>query len=145
MKRGIIILIVALIIIGGLIYFIYSRGSSDNTEGGLEIIPSDDNNEVQKDNQNNEAGNSEESSSVSYTVEIIDFKFVPENLNIKKGESVTWINRDGIRHSATSDDGKFDSGLLAKDKSFTFVFDEAGTYSYHCTPHPYMKGKIVVE
>jgi plastocyanin len=37
------------------------------------------------------------------------------------------------------------SELLAKGESYSFTFKKAGTYTYHCTPHPYMKGTVVVE
>lgn len=78
-----------------------------------------------------------------YTVIIEDYKFQPAEITIKSGETVTWINKDSVRHNAT--DGTFDTGLLGKDKSAQQQFDEAGTYDYYCTPHPYMKGKVIVE
>lgn len=78
-----------------------------------------------------------------YTVIIEDYKFQPAEITIKSGETVTWINKDSVRHNATDD--TFDTGLLGKDKSAQQQFDEAGTYDYYCTPHPYMKGKVIVE
>jgi len=78
-----------------------------------------------------------------YTVIIEDYAFQPAEIKIKSGETVTWINKDSVRHNATDD--TFDTGLLGKDKSAQQQFDEAGTYDYYCTPHPYMKGKVIVE
>ena len=77
------------------------------------------------------------------TVLIQDFKFQPAEITIKSGETITWINKDSVKHTATGD--SFDSGLLAKDASFQQTFDTAGTYDYICTPHPYMEGKVIVE
>jgi len=77
------------------------------------------------------------------TVIIENYKFQPEEITIKSGETVTWINKDSVKHTATGD--TFDSGLLAKDESFQQTFDTAGTYNYICTPHPYMKAKVIVE
>lgn len=79
------------------------------------------------------------------TVIIEDYKFQPEEVTIKSGEIITWINKDSMKHTATSTSDVFDSGLFGKDESFQQKFDEAGTFDYLCTPHPYMTGKIIVE
>lgn len=74
---------------------------------------------------------------------IKDFKFQPAEITIQKGETITWTNQDSARHTAT---GKsFDSGLLSKGESFKQTFNEAGVFDYICTPHPYMKGKVIVQ
>jgi len=88
----------------------------------------------------------DEASSVppdEYTVIIEDYKYQPAEITIKSGETITWINKDSVKHTATGD--SFDSGLFGKDETFQQQFDEAGTYDYICTPHPYMKGKVIVE
>ncbi|NTW73130.1 MAG: cupredoxin family copper-binding protein [Eubacteriaceae bacterium] len=77
------------------------------------------------------------------TVLIQDYKFQPSEITISMGESVTWINKDSVKHTATGD--SFDSGLLGKEESFKQTFNEAGTFDYICTPHPYMKGKVIVK
>lgn len=77
------------------------------------------------------------------TVIIENYKFQPDEITIKSGETITWINKDSVKHTATGD--SFDSGLLSKGSSYQQKFDNAGTYDYICTPHPYMKGKIIVE
>ncbi len=77
------------------------------------------------------------------TVVIKDFKFQPAEMTIQKGDTITWINQDSARHNAAGD--SFDTGLLGKGESSTLTFDEAGTFDYICTPHPYMKGKVIVE
>ena len=79
-------------------------------------------------------------------IEIRDFVYSPEILKVKIGEIVTWINYDSVEHTITSDVGNLlDSGLIGNMESYTMAFTEVGTYEYHCSPHPYMKGKIVVE
>lgn len=77
------------------------------------------------------------------TVLIQDFKFQPAEITIQKGEAVVWINKDSAGHTATGN--SFDSGMLSKDQSFKQTFNEAGTFDYICTPHPYMKGKVIVK
>jgi plastocyanin len=77
-------------------------------------------------------------------VKIADFAFAPESRSVKVGDSVKWTNQDGATHTVTADDGAFDSGNLANGKSFTFTFDEAGTFAYHCNIHQSMTGKVTV-
>ncbi len=77
-------------------------------------------------------------------VTIQNFAFMPTPLTIPVGTTVTWTNRDSAPHTATSDSGVWDSGTLSTGKSFTFTFNQAGTFAYHCNIHPNMHGSIVV-
>ncbi len=77
--------------------------------------------------------------------------FSPSKITIDKGVTVKWTNKDSTLHTITSgkpqssDTGEeFDSSFLAAGTSFEYTFDNAGTYDYFCTLHPYMKGKVVV-
>lgn len=71
--------------------------------------------------------------------------FNPATVTIKVGESVTWTNQDSMTHTVVADKGEFKSGDLGAGASFTFKFDKAGTYSYHCSIHPSMTGTITVQ
>ena len=77
-------------------------------------------------------------------VEIVDFSFRSDTLEIAAGTTVTWTNEDTVPHTATADDGSFDSGSLGKGDSFSHTFDEPGTYPYFCAFHTGMRGTIVV-
>jgi plastocyanin len=70
--------------------------------------------------------------------------FSPNPVEVKVGETVTWINDDSGRHTVTSKNGVFDSGMMGKGQSFSFIFDKTGEYSYDCSPHPNMVGTVVV-
>jgi plastocyanin len=70
--------------------------------------------------------------------------FSPNPVEVKVGETVTWINDDSGRHTVTSNNGVFDSGMMGKGQSFSYTFDKAGEYTYHCEPHPNMVGTVVV-
>lgn len=70
--------------------------------------------------------------------------FSPNPVEVKAGETVTWVNDDSARHTVTSKDGTFDSGMMGKGQSFSYTFDKAGEYSYFCEPHPSMVGTVVV-
>jgi len=86
------------------------------------------------------------SSNAEYTVTIKNFAFQPSTLTIQKGTTVTWVNEDSVVHTVTSDDGKFpSSGDLNKADAYQYQFNTPGSYGYHCSPHPFMKGKINVE
>ena len=79
-----------------------------------------------------------------------DSCYTPSKIVIKQGNSVTWVNEDVAFHSVTSgyyDEPSeiFDSGYLDPEESFTFVFENIGTYDYFCTLHPWMKGQVIVE
>lgn len=66
-------------------------------------------------------------------------------LTVPVGTTVTWVNRDDQMHTATAVDGSFDSGFLAEGEPFSQTFDTPGEYEYFCTPHPWMRARIVVE
>jgi plastocyanin len=79
-------------------------------------------------------------------VRIKDFKFIPDTLNVKTGTTVIWTNEDSARHTVTSDSGtELDSELLALGGSYSHTFNEAGDFAYHCTPHPSMRAKVIIE
>jgi glucose/arabinose dehydrogenase len=81
----------------------------------------------------------------SATVEIKSFSFQPASITLPGGGTVTWINRDPVAHTVTADDGSFNSPRIAGNGGkFERTFSEPGTYKYHCTPHPSMKGEVVV-
>ena len=72
----------------------------------------------------------------------------PNPIEIKVGDTVTWINNDSSPHTVTSssDEGyvTFDSDVLRRGETFSFTFDQEGQYPYLCTLHPSMIGTVVV-
>jgi plastocyanin len=81
------------------------------------------------------------------SISVPDFKFAPKTATIDVGDTVTWNFKGPTDHTATSDRGqavKFDSGLLNADKSFSFTFTKPGKFTFHCEPHPFMKGSVTV-
>jgi plastocyanin len=78
-------------------------------------------------------------------VTISNMAFGPASVTIPVGTKVTWTNTDPAAHTATADGGTFNSGHLNPGQSFTYTFDKAGTFDYHCQYHPYMKGTITVQ
>jgi plastocyanin len=80
----------------------------------------------------------------SEKVEIVEFTYQPDPVTIQAGGKVTWINRDSAPHTATADDGSFDTGDLAEGKLKSETFKEAGEYPYFCEIHPEMHGTVEV-
>ncbi|HEU6453305.1 MAG TPA: plastocyanin/azurin family copper-binding protein [Gemmatimonadaceae bacterium] len=78
-----------------------------------------------------------------------DFTFSPETVTVKVGSSIQWVNDGPSAHHVLSDDMVWDSGNLSgpsgsdpygyggtAGQTFTFKFDSAGTFTYHCKNHP---------
>ena len=78
-------------------------------------------------------------------VTIKDYEYGPATLTVPVGTTVKFSNRDSTPHTATSKDGGgFESGPIDTGKSATIKLEEAGTFSYYCVFHPFMKGTITV-
>lgn len=80
----------------------------------------------------------------SEKVEIVDFAYDPDPVTIEEGGKVIWQNEDSAPHTATADDGSFDTGTLEEGKRGSETFKETGTYSYICSIHPDMHGTVEV-
>src|SRR5690348_9222464 len=78
-------------------------------------------------------------------VRVDNFSFAPETLTVPVNSTVTWLNKDDVPHVIASNDGFFKSKALDTDDKYSFTFTKAGTYSYYCSVHPKMVGKIVVQ
>ena len=77
-------------------------------------------------------------------IKISGFKFVDNEISINVGTSIIWTNNDTSMHTATSIDSKFDSGYLYENQTYEFKFLNAGIYTYRCSLHSGMIGKINV-
>jgi Copper binding proteins, plastocyanin/azurin family len=76
---------------------------------------------------------------------IRNINYMQPRIEVTVGTTVQWTNNDPLQHSVTAVDKSFNSGLIDPGKSFRHTFTKAGTYSYYCMPHPFMKGVIVVK
>jgi len=109
----------------------------------------------------NEGEGTDLSSQTSVNIEIKDFAYHAKNIKIKKDTRVTWTNQDTMGHNVMGAHDNSDAPhkeidrsqikedilagpLLNKGESYSFVFTEAGTFTYHCSPHPYMTGSVMV-
>jgi plastocyanin len=83
-------------------------------------------------------------STATYSVNIANMAFSPASYTVKAGITVTWTNNDNMIHTVTANDSSFSSGNISIGSSYSMTFSVAGTYPYHCTIHPGMKGSVVV-
>ncbi len=141
---GIVIAIASIGLIGAVVYFSNQTDSNPNLETNstsTQTTPPDRTNQSR-------TTTSPEVKSGAVTVNIKDFNFETQKLNVKVGTTVTWINQDSARHDVSPDKESPDfigSGkLLAKGESYSYTFEKPGTFAYHCTPHPYMKASVEV-
>jgi plastocyanin len=77
-------------------------------------------------------------------VTIKGFAFDPAELTVTVGTTVTWTNEDAAAHTISSDDKLWDSGRLSQGGTYSRVFDQTGSFSYHCAIHSSMAGTIIV-
>ncbi len=74
-----------------------------------------------------------------------NFAYSPSTLTVKKGTKITWRNNDSVAHTVTSDQGEeLSSALLGKGDEYNHVFNNVGTHTYHCAPHPKMRATVTV-
>jgi plastocyanin len=80
-----------------------------------------------------------------YRIEIKGMAYALPELTVAPGDTVVWVNRDIVPHTATADARQFDSGSMSPSAEWSFVARERGRLPYSCTFHPTMKGVLVVK
>jgi plastocyanin len=86
--------------------------------------------------------------STNFIIAIRDFAFRPDSIMVPVGATVTWVNCEPAiiePHTTTSDSPGWSSPQFSAGERFSRRFDSAGVFSYHCEPHPFMVGKVVVQ
>lgn len=78
------------------------------------------------------------------SVTISGSSFSPGTLTIQRGATVTWTNTDSNPHTVTADNNSFNSGTLNPNGTFSYTFNTAGSFTYHCNFHSGMNGSVVV-
>lgn len=92
--------------------------------------------------------NPEDNAVATLNVTISDFNFTPGTIKVKTGDTVIWTNQDTTSHTVTADAKSSDAPdgpQIAKGETYSFTFKKAGTYTYHCSLHPHMRGTVIVE
>lgn len=79
------------------------------------------------------------------TVSIDNFTFTPAEVTVAPGTTVTWVNNDDIPHTVVDKKHAFRSKVLDTEGKYSFTFNTAGDFTYFCSLHPHMTGKVVVK
>lgn len=139
-------IIVAVLIVGGGVVFALANNSdsSNNTQQSGQTGRSEMN--MASGNQS-EASESSDEPMQTNMVFMKNIDFTPEKITVKKGTTVTWTNQDDVQHNVAPDNPTEEfkkSELFGKGGTYSVTFNTVGSYSYNCTPHPFMKGTVVV-
>jgi plastocyanin len=79
------------------------------------------------------------------SLDIIDYDYTPRLISVPVGTSVTWVNKGSVIHTATDTKNAWNTGDVPAGGSASITFDSAGTYTYTCSPHPWMIGQVLVK
>lgn len=139
-KRQLVIIAIFLAIAGGIfgIYTLFNDGNNKekNSISQQQVVTGD------------ARAAQPEAQSGNVAATISNFKYEPSLIKVKKGSTVTWTNSDDVQHDVTSDSDSelrgLNSDLLDKGESYSFIFAEAGIYTYHSRPYPYVVGAVEV-
>jgi plastocyanin len=81
----------------------------------------------------------------NHVVTIEGFEFKPQTLHVKRGDTVEWVNKDILDHTATTRQPGFDSKAIKPGAAWRWTAQRAGQYPYICSFHPNMTGVVEVE
>lgn len=137
MKKVVPIIIVAVVVIVGAVLYFVSKNNSTSNSGSSSQRASMSNQPEKSATANPQAADK---------VTIQGMAFNPAAITVKKGTTVTWTNEDPVSHTVTETDGQDgpNSATLSKGHTYTFTYDTAGTFKYHCSIHPDMTGTVTV-
>lgn len=133
------VVIVIILALGG--WAIFGRGNKSNNS----IYGSNNTSSSPASNQSNNSGTQNQAAG---SVSIRNMMFTPSQITVAKGSKVTWTNNDSVTHTVVDDlsnVGGPNSGDIAPGATYSFTFNKAGSYQYHCSIHPSMRGTIVVK
>lgn len=152
-SKGLFAGITVIVVVVVAVVIVAAGGSNKNDTSSNSTSDTMKMNDQQSSKSSSSASSSSSSSTSSSNavatnaVTISNFAFSPATITVKAGTKVTWTNQDDVRHSVSPDSPSADfsdGSLFGKGESYSFTFTKAGTYKYHCAPHPYMKGTVVV-
>jgi plastocyanin len=117
-------------------------GGGDSTATEAQNAPAPGESEASTEAESEPAPSGE--AAKSEKVQIVEFTYEPDPVVVQVGGKVIWQNEDTAPHTATADDGSFDTGTLERGKIKSETFKEAGTFPYFCEVHPTMHGTVEV-
>lgn len=142
MNKALIAIIVLVVLgVGGWAIYDHNK-SSNNSSYGISTTTSS------AGNNNRPASNSSQSVASTGSITIKNMMFTPSQISVQKGGTVTWTNDDNTTHIVIDDlsnVGGPSSGTIQPGSTYSFTFNKTGSFQYHCSIHPSMRGTIVVK
>lgn len=118
---------------------------SDSSSGGTEVAPAGDESTGPGAAEKTESEPAPSGAAAkSEKVQIVEFSYEPDPVVVQVGGKVIWQNQDTVPHTATAEDGSFDTGTIEQGKLGSATFKEPGTFAYICEIHPTMHGTVEV-
>jgi amicyanin len=146
MKRGVIAVVVVVIIAIAAWILFANKDSYNKNNNGSQYGNNNNSATNQPPAANNNTSTNGTQSESSGKVTIANMAFSPSQITVNKGDTVTWTNNDSMTHTVTSDTGsELDSGDIQPGSTYSHTFNQAGSFQYHCSIHPSMRGTIVVK
>lgn len=130
--KKLVIIIIAVVVIGGAIALTRKSNNSQPATTG---------------SQNSNSSSQNQSASTG-SIDIKNMIFTPSQITVAKGGTVTWTNNDTTTHTVVDDLSNVDgpkSGNIEPGQTYSFTFNKTGSFQYHCSIHPSMRGTIVVK
>lgn len=142
MKRGILAVVVVVIIAIAAWFLFANNNSNSNSSLNGNNNNNSSSNQTPAGNNNGTANQA----TASGQINIKNMMFTPSQISVSKGGTVTWTNNDSIAHTVTSDTGgELNSGDIQPGSTYSHTFNQTGSFQYHCSIHPSMRGTIVVK
>lgn len=140
-KKNVIYIVIALVIVLlGFYFFMPAKVVQQNQQQTTNQTP------VVNNQNQTPAPAIQTISAKTYNVSIVNFAFSPSTLNINKGDTIVWTNNDSAPHQVKGDAlGSLSSPVMTLKQTYSFIFNDASTFNYHCAIHPSMTGVVVVK
>ena len=139
-KQGMVMVIIAVLLVAAIALLVLRKDSDDSNTS-----PVTSSSDVRSSDNSQQTDTNNASATDATSIQIENIAFSPETITIKKGTTLTWTNKDSVGHTVTGDDGEGpDSGPLGQGETYSYTFNEAGSFAYHCKPHPSMKATVIV-
>ena len=132
-----IIGLIVIAVIAAAAFFITGRTDNQTNNSANEQTP--------PASQNTDTSTTENQASTTNKISISNFTFTPTDITVKKGTKVTWANNDSVAHTVEFDtDDIPKSETLGNGQTYSFTFNDEGTFNYICGLHPSMHGTVKV-
>jgi amicyanin len=146
MKKIVISIITIVIIVLGIFYFSNIYNTAQKNQVQTTTTPANTQTQNLPNTVVNTVTPAKIPSTKTYNISIANFAFNSKTLTINKGDTITWTNNDSVPHQVKGDTLTSLSGpVITNGQSYSYTFNNIGTFAYHCNIHPSMLGSVTVQ